>query len=120
MQNNSKAFLFQQILLIPQSLKLKTRRIYMERVLVIYDSDFIYTERMMDYIRKNKLKGFDFRAFTDKNLFMKYMENHNIDLLVSSDRSNRSFIKKVRKTIYLNKVLVNLMKNSLKFININP
>ena len=81
----------------------------MERVLVIYDSDFIYTERMMDYIRKNKLKGFDFRAFTDKNLFMKYMENHNIDLLVSSDRSIiEASSKKVRKTIYLgNKVLVN-------------
>ncbi len=57
----------------------------MTSVLTIYDSDSVYTQRMMDYIGKKKYKGFEFRVFTNKDKLIEHMEKHNIDLLLTGD-----------------------------------
>ncbi len=59
----------------------------MKSILVLYDSDSVYTQRMMDYVQKERYKAFYFSGFTDRDKLMEYMAKQRIDLLVTSDTS---------------------------------
>ena len=59
----------------------------MENILVLYDSDSVYTQRMMDYIQKKRYKAFHFSGFTDRDKLVDYIAKQRIDLLVTSDIS---------------------------------
>ncbi len=54
----------------------------MEKVLALYDSDFFYTMRFMEYMNQRKDSGFRVCAFTRKESLEEYLKSHPVEILL--------------------------------------
>lgn len=75
----------------------------MEKLLALYDSDFFYATRFMEYMNRRKDSGFIVSAFTRKESLEEYLRTHIIELLLlSNDISTEDWqIKNVKHILIL-------------------
>lgn len=57
----------------------------MVKLLVIYDTDISYAGRLMDYMKKSSLAGFELLLFTRRDSLCEFLKDHVIELLLMGE-----------------------------------
>lgn len=58
----------------------------MEKIFAIYDSDVLYTTRLMGYLNKKNISGFQISVFTKKENLEEFLANHKAEILLLADQ----------------------------------
>lgn len=66
-----------------------------KRVMAVYDTDPLYTERFTEFISQKNQVGFSVMAFTDLERLKAYGDEHKIELLLISSSVSREEIEKI-------------------------
>lgn len=57
----------------------------MEKLLVIYDTDVFYAGRLMDYMKKSPVAGFELLLFTKRDSLCEFLKDHVVELLLMGE-----------------------------------
>ena len=67
----------------------------MKKVMAVYDSDTRYAERLSDYVNRKEKGVFTAQAFTSKEKLAEYAAKHEIDVLLSGERTDSGDISAI-------------------------
>jgi hypothetical protein len=70
-----------------------------KRVMAVYDTDPLYTERFTEFISQKEQVGFSVMAFTALDLLKAYGEDHKIELLLISSSVSKEEIEKIGASV---------------------
>ena len=60
----------------------------MKKLIAVYDADTRYAERLSDYVNRKEKGVFTAQAFTSKEKLAEYAKKHEIDVLLSGERTD--------------------------------
>ena len=60
----------------------------MKKLMAVYDADTRYAERLSDYVNRKEKGVFTAQAFTSKEKLAEYAKKHEIDVLLSGERTD--------------------------------
>ena len=60
----------------------------MKKLMAVYDADTRYAERLSDYVNRKEKGVFIAQAFTSKEKLAEYAKKHEIDVLLSGERTD--------------------------------
>ena len=60
----------------------------MKKMMAVYDTDTRYAERLSDYVNRKEKGVFTAQAFTSKEKLAEYAKKHEIDVLLSGERTD--------------------------------
>ena len=60
----------------------------MKKMMAVYDADTRYAERLSDYVNRKEKGVFTAQAFTSKEKLAEYAKKHEIDVLLSGERTD--------------------------------
>ncbi|SET73614.1 hypothetical protein SAMN05443270_1184 [Lacrimispora sphenoides] len=72
-----------------------------KRVMAVYDTDPLYTERFTDFVNQKEQVGFSVMAFTTLEQLKAYGEDHKIELLLISSSVSREDIEKIAAAVVI-------------------
>ncbi|WP_313578740.1 hypothetical protein [Lacrimispora sp.] len=72
-----------------------------KRVMAVYDTDPLYTERFTDFVNQKEQVGFSVMAFTALERLKTYGEDHKIELLLISSSVSREDIEKIAAAVVI-------------------
>ena len=69
----------------------------MKKLIAVYDADTRYAERLSDYVNRKEKGVFTAQAFTSKEKLAEYAKKHEIDVLLSGERTDSGDIPESRR-----------------------
>ena len=67
----------------------------MKKMMAVYDADTRYAERLSDYVNRKERGVFTAQAFTSKEKLAEYAAKHEIDVLLSGERTDSGDISEI-------------------------
>ena len=67
----------------------------MKKMMAVYDADTRYAERLSDYVNRKERGVFTSQAFTSKEKLAEYAAKHEIDVLLSGERTDSGDISEI-------------------------
>ena len=67
----------------------------MKKMMAVYDADTRYAERLADYVNRKERGVFTAQAFTSKEKLAEYAAKHEIDVLLSGERTDSGDISEI-------------------------
>ena len=64
----------------------------MKKMMAVYDADTRYAERLSDYVNRKERGVFTAQAFTSKEKLAEYAAKHEIDVLLSGERTEDLYV----------------------------
>mgnify|MGYP000706573857 CR=1 FL=1 len=69
----------------------------MKKMMAVYDADTRYAERLSDYVNRKEKGVFIAQVFTSKEKLAEYAKKHEIDVLLSGERTDSGDISGIRR-----------------------